>query len=51
MLCLLKDWEQGDAQQQHNIENKELEDKMANLYLYGYGPDVVPSVDPQPREG
>jgi hypothetical protein len=35
------------------MENMELEDKMANLYLDGYGLDVVPSVDvdPQPGDG
>jgi hypothetical protein len=38
MLSLLKDWEQGDARQQHNMEDKELEEKMDNLYLDGYGP-------------
>jgi hypothetical protein len=49
MLCLLKDWEQGDAQ--HSMENTELADKMANLYLDGYGPDVVPGANPQPGDG
>jgi hypothetical protein len=39
MVSLIKDWEQGDAQQQHNMENKELEEKMVNLYLNRYGPD------------
>jgi hypothetical protein len=39
MLSLLKDWEQGDARQQHNMEDKELEEKMANLYHDGHGPD------------
>jgi hypothetical protein len=43
MVCPLKDWEQGDAWQQHNMENKELEEKMANLYLDGYGPDGPPA--------
>jgi hypothetical protein len=43
MICLLKDWEQGDVRQQHNMENKELEEKMANLYLDGYGPDGPPA--------
>jgi hypothetical protein len=38
MVSLIKGWEQGDAQQQHNMESKELEEKMANLYLDGYGP-------------
>jgi hypothetical protein len=36
MVSLIKDWEQGDARQQHNMENKELKEKMANLYLNGY---------------
>jgi hypothetical protein len=39
MVSLIKDWEQGDARQHHNMENKELKEKMANLYLDGYGPD------------
>jgi hypothetical protein len=39
MVSLFKDWEQGDARQQHNMENKELKEKMMNLYLDGYGPD------------
>jgi hypothetical protein len=43
MVCLLKDCEQGDARHQHNMENKELKEKMANLYLDGYGPDGPPS--------
>jgi hypothetical protein len=47
MVCLLEDWEQGDARQQHNMENKELEEKMTNLYLDGYGPDRPPA----PRVG
>jgi hypothetical protein len=35
------------------MENKELKDKMANLYLDGYGADIVPGVDvdPQPGDG
>jgi hypothetical protein len=38
------------------MENKELKDKMANLYLDGYGPDGPPVVVfgvayPQPRDG
>ena len=32
-LSLLKDWEQADARQQHNMENKKLEDMMENLFL------------------
>jgi hypothetical protein len=43
MLSLLKDWEQGDARQQHNMEDKELEEKMANLYLDVHGPDGAPA--------
>jgi hypothetical protein len=39
MLSLLKDWEQGDAQQQHNMKDKALEEKMVNLYLDGHGPN------------
>uniref|UniRef100_A0A0A9AYP6 Uncharacterized protein n=1 Tax=Arundo donax TaxID=35708 RepID=A0A0A9AYP6_ARUDO len=35
MLALLKDWDQGKARAQHNIENKELEDSFDNLYLDG----------------
>jgi hypothetical protein len=42
MLSLLKDWEQGDTRQQHNMEDKELEKKMANLYLDGHGPESRP---------
>jgi hypothetical protein len=37
MLSLLRDWEQGNARQQHNMEDKELEEKMVNLYLDGHG--------------
>jgi hypothetical protein len=33
------------------MENKEIEDKMTNLYLDGYGPNVVPGVDPQLGDG
>jgi hypothetical protein len=33
MLYLAKDWEQVAARQQHSVENKELEDLMANMYL------------------
>jgi hypothetical protein len=33
MLSLAKDWEQATTQQQHSVENKELEDLMANMYL------------------
>jgi hypothetical protein len=32
-LSLIKDWEQADATQQHNMENKELEEMMKNLFL------------------
>jgi hypothetical protein len=32
-LSLIKDWEQADARQQHNMENKELEEMMKNLFL------------------
>jgi hypothetical protein len=42
MLSLLKDWEQGDARQQHNMEDKELEEKMANLYLDAHGIESRP---------
>jgi hypothetical protein len=45
MLSLIKEWEQGDAQQQHCMKNRELEEKMANLYLDGYGPDGPPIPD------
>jgi hypothetical protein len=40
MVSLINDWEQGDARQQHNMENKE-EEKMVNLYLDRYC-DVPP---------
>jgi hypothetical protein len=39
-LSLIKDWEQADARQQHNMENKELEEIMKNMSL-----DDGPSVD------
>jgi hypothetical protein len=32
-LSLIKDWEQADARQQHNMENKDLEEIMENLFL------------------
>jgi hypothetical protein len=34
-LSLIKDWEQVDARQQHNMKNKELEEMMENLFLDG----------------
>jgi hypothetical protein len=37
VLSLLKYWEQGDARQQHNMQDKELEEKMDNLYLNAHG--------------
>jgi hypothetical protein len=33
MLSLTKDWEQAAMRQQHSVENKDLEDLMANMYL------------------
>jgi hypothetical protein len=39
ILSMLKEWEQGDARHQHNMEDKEPEKKMANLYFDGHGPD------------
>jgi hypothetical protein len=39
-LSLIKDWEQDDARQQHNTENKELEEMIENLFL-----DDGPTVD------
>ena len=33
MLSLAKDWEQAAVQQQHCVENKDLEELMANMYL------------------
>jgi hypothetical protein len=33
MLSLDKDWEQAAAQQQHSVENKDLEELMANMYF------------------
>jgi hypothetical protein len=32
-LSLIKDWEQVDARQQHNMENKDLEEMMENMFL------------------
>ena len=40
MCSLIKDWEEGDARQQHKMENKELEDKTVDMYLDGSGPEV-----------
>jgi hypothetical protein len=37
MLSLIKDWEQCNTRQQHNMEDNELEEKMVNLYLDGHG--------------
>jgi hypothetical protein len=45
MLSLLKDWEQGDTPQQHNIEDRELEEKMANQFPDGYGPEGAEGAD------
>jgi hypothetical protein len=39
MLSLLKDWEQGDTRQQHNIDDKELEEEMAKQFMDGLGPE------------
>jgi hypothetical protein len=39
-LSLIKDWEQVDARQQHNMENKDLEEMMENLFL-----DDAPTAD------
>ena len=33
MLSLVKDWEQASSRQQHNVQNKELEELMENMYL------------------
>ena len=35
MLSCIKDWEEGDAREQHNMENEELLESFANLYLDG----------------
>src|SRR5207244_13356801 len=32
-LSLIKDWEQAHARQQHNMQNKELEEMMENMFL------------------
>jgi hypothetical protein len=32
-LSLIKDWEQADARQQHNMKNKDLEEMMKNMFL------------------
>jgi hypothetical protein len=32
-LSLIKDWEQVDARQQHNMKNKDLEEMMENMFL------------------
>ena len=39
MLSLIKNWEEGDKSEQHRIENNELEEKMANMYLNGLESD------------
>jgi hypothetical protein len=39
-LSLIKDWEQADARQQHNMENKDLEEMMENMFL-----DDAPTAD------
>jgi hypothetical protein len=46
MLSLLKDWEQGDTRQQQNMEDKQLEEKIANLYLDGHGLDGYDGAPP-----
>ena len=33
MLALVKDWEQGDARAQYNVDNQELNEAFENLYL------------------
>jgi hypothetical protein len=45
MLSLLKDWEQGDTRQQHNIDVKELEEEMAKQFLDGLGPKGAAAAD------
>ena len=44
MLSLIKDWEQAARRQQHDVENRDLEEKMANLFLDHPG---VPEPDPE----
>jgi hypothetical protein len=39
-LSLIKVWEQADARQQHNMENKDLEEMMENMFL-----DDAPTTD------
>jgi hypothetical protein len=39
-LSLIKDWEQADARQQHNMENKDLEEMLKNMFL-----DDAPTAD------
>jgi hypothetical protein len=39
-LSLIKDWEQADARQQHNMKNKDLEEMMENMFL-----DDAPTAD------
>ena len=33
ILTCIQDWEELEARAQHNVENKELEQDFANLYL------------------
>jgi hypothetical protein len=33
-LSLIKDWAQADARQQHNMENKDLDEMMENMFLH-----------------
>jgi hypothetical protein len=45
MLSLLKDWDKGDTRQQHNIDDRALEEKMVNQFLDGHGPEGAAAVD------
>jgi hypothetical protein len=39
-LSLIKDWEQADARQQHNMKNKDIEEMMENMFR-----DDAPTAD------
>jgi hypothetical protein len=45
MLSLLKDWDKGNTRQQHNIDDRVLEEKMVNQFLDGHGPEGAAAVD------
>jgi hypothetical protein len=47
ILTCLKDWQMGDDQEQHNLENPELQQAFENLYLDRDGDDNQDDAEPE----